>query len=150
MHINPDHYLQTQQGRIWTKERNQIAWKRCFEDYLSELRDDAKVQIVYLLIGCQGSGKTHWAAIKNKEESHNIIFDAILVQKSERKYLLRLAHIYKKTCIAIYFTTTLKECLYRNSCRNLDERADEQALTNVFMCVEKPTLDEGFSSIVQV
>lgn len=150
MHINPDHYLETINGRVWTKKRNQQAWQQCIKDYCIELLQNADVQIVYVLIGCQGAGKSTWAKMKHEEEPQNIIFDAILVQKSEREYLIKLARIYKKSCIAVYFTTTLKECLFRNQLRGVDKRADEHALKNVFLHVEKPSLNEGFSSIVQI
>ena len=150
MHINPDHYLETINGRVWTKKRNQQAWHQCIKDYCIELLQNANVQIVYVLIGCQGAGKSTWAKMKHEEEPQNIIFDAILVQKIEREYLIKLARIYKKSCIAVYFTTTLKECLFRNQLRDVDKRADEHALTNVFLHVEKPSLNEGFSSIVKI
>ncbi|MGI9278307.1 MAG: hypothetical protein ACR2PX_01590 [Endozoicomonas sp.] len=32
-HINPDHYLQTEQGRLWTPERSQQAWKQAYSDF---------------------------------------------------------------------------------------------------------------------
>lgn len=150
MHINPDHYLETKKGRRWTNKRNEQAWKYCLEDYLVQLRDDPEVKKVYLLIGCQGAGKSSWAEIKNKEEPKNIIFDAILVKKSERESLIKLALRYEKICIAVHFITNLSVCLSRNHERDLDKRADESALMNVFNAVEEPSIDEGFTSIIKV
>ena len=150
MHINPDYYLETMYGRIWTEESNQYAWQQCLDDYLAQLNDHPEVKIVYLLIGCQGAGKSSWAAIKKKQEPQNIIFDAILVKRSERKPLIEYALMHDKICVAIYFTTDLKECLIRNSHRRLEERVNETALINVYSALEKPSHNEGFSSIIQV
>jgi hypothetical protein len=39
MHINPDHFLETDAGRLTTPERNKVAWKRCFEALDLALQD---------------------------------------------------------------------------------------------------------------
>ena len=150
MHINPDHYLETTNGRIWTSKRNKKAWQYCLDNYSNQLRDYPNIEIVYLLIGCQGAGKSTWAELKNKKEPDNIIFDAILVRKSEREFLVKLALKHEKICVAVHFTTNLSECLSRNRYRKLDKRADESAVVNVFKALEEPSIDEGFTSIIKV
>ncbi|QIO06642.1 AAA family ATPase [Acinetobacter shaoyimingii] len=148
MHINPDHYLETEHGRVFTDEGNQLAWERCFADLEEELDGNANIQRVYLLIGAQASGKSTWAKEKNNSEPDNIIFDAILVKKQERKSIINLIHNKKIAIIAIVFHTSLALCLKRNETRALDTRVDESALRNVFNAIEMPSLDEGFREII--
>ena len=150
MHINPDHYLETVSGRVFTSERNQMAWAKCFHDLENEIINNSSVQIVYVLIGCQAAGKSTWADKKIKEEPYNIIFDAILVKKEERGPILEIARFHNIECVAVMFKTPLSICIERNNNRTLDTKVDEQALKNVFAAIEAPTLDEGFTSIIFV
>lgn len=150
MHINPDHYLETDSGRVFTSERNQIAWAKCFHDFENEVINNASVQIVYVLIGCQAAGKSTWADKKIKEEPYNIVFDAILVKKIERAPILDIAAQKNLQCIAVLFKTDLAICLERNAQRTIDKMVDEQALKNVFAAIEAPSLDEGFTNIIVI
>lgn len=148
MHINPDHYLETDSGRVFTSERNQIAWAKCFHDFENEVINNSSVQIVYVLIGCQASGKSTWADKKIKEEPYNIVFDAILVKKVERESILRIATQKNLQCIAVLFKTDLAICLERNAKRTIDKIVNQQALKNVFAAIEAPSLEEGFTNII--
>ncbi|NHB57659.1 ATP-binding protein [Acinetobacter sp. 194] len=148
MHINPDHYLETEHGRVFTDKGNQLAWERCFIDLQEGLERNANIQRVYLLIGAQASGKSTWAKEKNSLEPENIIFDAILVKKQERKRMIDLVQNKNIDVIAIVFNTPLALCLKRNETRALDTRVDESALRNVFNAIEMPSLDEGFREII--
>ncbi|ENW97738.1 AAA family ATPase [Acinetobacter sp. NIPH 298] len=148
MHINPDHYLETDSGRVFTAERNQIAWAKCFDDFENEVINNSSVRMVYVLIGCQAAGKSTWADKKIKEEPYNIVFDAILVKKVERAPILDIAAQKNLQCIAVLFKTDLAICLERNAQRTIDKMVDEQALKNVFAAIEAPSLDEGFTNII--
>jgi len=78
------------------------------------------------------------------------LFDHILVKKSERLPILRSAEAAGVPVVAVWFKTTLDECLARNAARSIKELVDEQALRNVFAAVEPPSLEEGFVGIQQV
>ncbi|WP_173910995.1 AAA family ATPase [Acinetobacter sp. Marseille-Q1618] len=148
MHINPDHYLETKRGRLWTVKRNTAAWQQCFADLDHALIHHSKNSDVYILIGCQASGKSTWAKQHLLKHPDDIVFDAILVKKSEREPILKLAKKYHKVCIAVCFQTPLKICLQRNQQRPQDQIVNENALTNVYKALEMPTDKEGFNQII--
>lgn len=150
MHINPDHFLETPLGRIFTPERNQTAWEKCFNVLKHEILFNPKIQKIYVLIGAQAAGKSSWAENKIKNEPNNIVFDAILVQKMERASIIKIANQHNIECIAVMFRTPLSVCLERNSKRTPDTKVDEQAIKNVFAALEAPSLDEGFRNIILV
>ena len=150
MHIHLDDYLETAQGRIWTIKRNQYAWEQCFQDLYDEIRLNKHVHKIYILIGAQASGKTTWAELKNREEPNNIIFDAILVKRTERKRILDIAISHKIQCIAVFFNIPLSTCLSRNKMRSIDTCVNECALMNVYAAIEKPSINEGFLEIIDI
>ena len=50
MHINPDHYLETEKGRILSPERNQKAWRQCFlalQEALSSKTIEQKIKEIF-------------------------------------------------------------------------------------------------------
>ncbi|NNP71763.1 hypothetical protein A7P53_04675 [Acinetobacter defluvii] len=148
MHINPDHYLETLHGRLWTLERNVAAWRQCFTDLHYTLSHNTQNHDVYILIGCQASGKSTWAKQHLLKHPDDIVFDAILVKKSERQPIIELTKKFNKNCIAVYFQTPLKICLQRNQQRPQDQVVSEHALTNVYKALELPTHKEGFDQII--
>lgn len=150
VHINPDHFLQTPQGRVWTKEANAKAWEACYvllDRALSSADADTRV---FVLIGPQGAGKTTWARTHLHHHPDDIVFDAILVQRFEREPIIRRATARGLKLVAVYFQTPLDQCLKRNALRPADEIASERGLRNVFAAVQPPELEEGFSQIVHV
>lgn len=150
MHIHLDAYLETGHGRVWTKSRNCQAWVQCFHDLEREVTWNRQVKKIYILIGCQASGKTTWAKFKHQEEPNNIIFDAILVKRCERKKILKIAKKYQMDCIAIFFIQSLDLCLVCNRLRPSDRFVSESALKNVHAAIEPPSIEEGFSDIICV
>jgi len=60
MHINPDHFLQTENGRIINAELNRLAWKSAHLALSEALLVTPKPSRLYLLIGAQGAGKSTW------------------------------------------------------------------------------------------
>lgn len=79
-----------------------------------------------------------------------MVFDAILVKKSERAPILEEARRKGVQAVAVWFQTPLAECLARNAARPIDEIVDEQGLRNVFAALEPPTEAEGFARTVVV
>ena len=149
-HINPDHFLQTENGRVITPELNTQAWKRSYAAFDAALLDATEATTVYVLIGPQGAGKSTWARNLVETDNNALVFDAILVKKSEREPLLRAAMGYRVSRIAVWFRTPLETCLARNAARPTDEVVPERAVRNVHAAVEPPTVAEGFHSIIEV
>lgn len=149
MHLNPDHYLQTKQGRIISPARNEYAWQQCFLA-LNHAILTTTIQHEYVLIGCQASGKSTWAKQHLLTHPNDLVFDAILVKISERKPILALLKTAKIPCTAVWFQTPLEHCLARNALRPLDERVNEQGLKNVYNALEAPTHQEGFNTLIIV
>lgn len=148
MHLNPDHFLETPQGRIWTAERNAWAWQRCFDALPGALAHAAQARgRLYVLVGAQGAGKSTWAAARKAQEPGCVVFDAILVRREERAPILRLASEHEVSAIAVWFRTSLDTCMARNRSRPADEVADERGLRNVFAALEAPTEEEGFTEV---
>lgn len=150
MHINPDHFLQTPEGRITTPERNARAWEQCFESLPTALAQAGPEPRLYVLIGAQGSGKSTWAEALVEREPHAVVFDAILVKRSERAPILAAARQHATHAVAVWFRTPLETCLARNAARPPDQVADECGLRNVFAALEPPGLDEGFAEVCVV
>ena len=151
VHINPDHFLQTPDGRLTTRGRNATAWEQCFAalpDALSRAASTSRS--LYVLVGAQGSGKSTWARARVQLEPGCVVFDAILVKRAERAPLVAHARRHGVPAIAVWFRTPLDACLARNAARPADEVAHEQGLRNVFAALEPPTEQEGFVSVWHV
>ncbi|WP_231502241.1 AAA family ATPase [Paracidovorax avenae] len=148
MHINPDHFLQTPDGRVFTAERNVLAWRQCREALETALDSSPRGLRVFLLVGAQGAGKTHCARTILARLPNAIVFDAILVRRGERAGILQAALRRGARVIAVVLDTPLDECIARNARRPRDEVVAEQAIRNVHAAIEWPTSEEGFHAVV--
>ena len=115
MHINLDDFLDTGNGRMWTRERNTAAWKESFAVLAEALERATDRMTVYVLIGA-ASGKTTWARVKAAEDPNAILFDAILVKKSERLPILTSARAAGVPVIAVWLEDVPRR-LCRPKCR---------------------------------
>jgi predicted kinase len=150
MHINPDHFLQTPEGRVITPELNARAWEQCYAALPAALAAARASRRIYVLVGAQGSGKSTWGRATHAREPDAVIFDAILVKRSERAPILAEARRQGVPAVAVWFRTSLEACLARNRARPSDEVVSERALRNVFAALEPPTEAEGFASVIVV
>jgi AAA domain len=150
LHINPDHFLDTPQGRVTTPERNAWAWKECHAALERALSTAAASSRLYLMVGAQASGKSTWARRMVATDTDAIVFDAILVKRSERSPILAAARRFRVPAIAVWCQTPLSVCLERNATRPQDEVVDERGLRNVFAALEPPDVVEGFASIIEL
>jgi len=148
MHINPDHFLQTEAGRVITPERNAKAWAQSYLALDDALRATPPPTKVYLMVGPQGSGKSTWVAGQLHAKEHAVFFDAILVKRSERAEIL--ARVKSFAAVAVWLRTPLEACLARNAARPTDQVVPAQNIRNVFAAVEPPTLVEGFERVIEV
>lgn len=149
-HINPDHFLQTAQGRVVTSERNRLAWQQCYNLLNTALAQACNETKLHILIGAQGSGKSTWVKqyqALNPSKPY-LFFDAILVKHSERQPIIETAQQYQVECIAVWIQTPLAICIAQNRQRPDDERVPEQAIRNVYAALQPPMLEEGFATII--
>jgi predicted kinase len=72
----------------------------------------------------------------NAEDPNAVLFDAILIKKSERLPILRSAHAAGVPVIAVWLRTPLDVCVARNAARSINELCDEEGLRNVFAALE--------------
>jgi predicted kinase len=150
MHINPDHFLQTDLGRVMTHERNNDAWRQSYRALHQALGAATPGTRLYVLVGAQGSGKSTWARQFIRDHPDAVVFDALLVKHRERSPILAAAEASGVRTIAVWFKTPLDSCLARNAARPADELVPEQALRNVFAAMEPPSRSEGFEHIIEV
>lgn len=59
-HINPDHYLETEQGRLFTPERSAAAWELAYRDLDKALCASSPATKLYVVVGVQAAGKSSW------------------------------------------------------------------------------------------
>ncbi|MFY1662962.1 GNAT family N-acetyltransferase [Pseudomonas sp. Pseu.R1] len=141
--INPDHYLETPTGRVFTLERNQQAWAQCWQKLRRELANTQGP--VYLVMGVQGAGKSRWIANNvGRLGPRAIVFDAALPARVHRETLLTITREFAVPVIAIFIKAPLELALRRNARRSADQRVPEEALNNVHRLLEPPVLEEGF------
>jgi predicted kinase len=150
VHINPDHFLETAEGRVTTSERNAWAWQQCFTALTMALKAAKPDTRLYVLVGAQGSGKSTWARQLREHEPDAVVFDAILVKRSERAPILAAAKECGVSAVAVWFRTPLAVCIARNAVRPVDQIANEQGLRNVFAAVEPPSQKEGFAYVFEI
>jgi hypothetical protein len=150
MHINPDHFLETAHGRVVTSERSRVAWEKCYAALEQELARQGAESKVVVLVGPQGAGKSTWVRAYTARNPTAIVFDAILVKRSERRPILEAVSRRGGQVMAVWLRTSLEACISRNASRPAAEVVSEQAIRNVHAAIEPPSLDEGFCEIVVV
>lgn len=154
--INPDDFLLTPAGRVWTPERNKAAWERAYASLQHALsgtpHDSAadKERDLYLVCGIQGAGKSTWIKNNAPRLAPCVFFDAALPKASHRLPILAIAHSAGTRAHAVWIDTPLEVCLQRNAERQIDERVPEAAIRSVAAHFEPPSPAEGFIEILHV
>jgi hypothetical protein len=92
--LDPDDYLRTPEGRVYTEERNAAAWERLYSE-LEALFQNATSETRFIIVmGVQGGGKTTWI-----RENHawlgpaTICLDAALPARRHRARALALGKV---------------------------------------------------------
>ena len=149
--FNPDDYLQTQTGRVYTDERNAAAWERIYSELEELFRDSTADTRFFIVLGVQGGGKTSWIRRHiGSLGSSAICLDAALPARRHRARALALAQRFSVYSIAVWINVTLERALEQNARRAPDEVVPEFAIRSVFGLIEAPTLEEGFREIIEV
>ncbi|AEA65459.1 hypothetical protein bgla_1p0540 (plasmid) [Burkholderia gladioli BSR3] len=146
MHLNPDHYLQTDAGRVFTAERNAAAWERLYTELSAALL--TRRRPIVMVIGVQGAGKStrtkQWAL----ESNETIYVDSTFATVDRRSRVLAIAKAAGVSVSAVWVKVDLKTALRRNRSRPADEIVPDDAVKNVFKIFEPPSLCEGFCEVV--
>ncbi|WP_461535364.1 hypothetical protein [Spongorhabdus nitratireducens] len=148
-HINPDHYLETSEGRLWTPERSKQAWESAYTDFTSVLSKQPRLLTAYIVFGVQGSGKSTWIQ-HHCPPAPAIYFDAALPAARHRTRSIAIAQQYARQIIAVWIDTPLELALKRNIQRKADEIVPIDAINSVYGQLEPPSKQEGFDQILQI
>lgn len=154
--INPDDFLQTPSGRVWTPERNKVAWEQAFarlSHALSRVPTDTaphRQRDLYLVCGIQGAGKSTWIRNNAHRLTPCIFFDAALPRAIHRLPVLAIARSAGATVHAVWIHAPLEAALRRNAQRRSDERVPEASIRSVAEQFEPPAVSEGFADVLCV
>ncbi|MEO5618454.1 MAG: AAA family ATPase [Candidatus Eisenbacteria bacterium] len=149
--FNPDDYLETGAGRVFTPERNAAAWERVYAELESCFSAAAPETRFYLVMGVQGSGKTTW--IHENAASLGpaaVCLDAALPARRHRTRALELAARFGVPAVAVWIKATLEEALARNLRRAPDQQVPGDAIRSVASLIEAPVPDEGFAQVLEI
>jgi len=149
--FNPDDYLQTAEGRIYTEERNAAAWEQMYADLESLLCTAGPQTRLFVVMGVQGGGKTTWIRSNCEALGPSAVFmDAAVPARRHRARAVALARRCGVRAVAVWINTPLGQALRQNAQRPDDEVVPEFAIRSVFGLLEAPSLDEGFDEVIVV
>lgn len=147
-HINPDHYLETEQGRLFTPERSAAAWELAYRDLDKALSASSPATKLYVVVGVQAAGKSSWiqqnAAALGGDA---VFFDAALPKTVHRERAIQIARSHGVPVVCIWLKADLQTALRRNTQRRADHQVPEQAIRSVFAMFEPPSEQEGFAVV---
>jgi len=150
-HVSPDHFLNLEKADVVTKEQVASAWERAYvelRDRLLAAGDQAKLYVVF---GLQGAGKSTWVAHNAPLMGSSAIFlDGPLPSRRHRSRALAIASEVGCKAVAVWVNTPLELAKARNATRRGLACIREEAILHVFEHLEAPSLEEGFSEIIEV
>ena len=147
--FNPDDYLQTAEGRIYTEERNASAWEQMYADLEALLSTAGPQTRLFVVMGVQGGGKTTWIRSNCEALGPSAVFmDAAVPARRHRARAVALARRCGARAVAVWINTPLAEALTQNAQRPDDEVVPEFAVRSVFGLLEAPSPDEGFDEVI--
>lgn len=143
--IDPDSFLQTDAGRVWTAERNREAWRRSLEALEAALESGSASRVI-VVCGLQGAGKSTWIARQTNTDAA-IYFDAALPGARHRKPIVDIARKCRARVEAVWVKVPLPIALERNAARPQDHIVPEASIRSVASRFEPPSPEEGFDDI---
>ncbi|WP_322964653.1 AAA family ATPase [Sphingomonas fuzhouensis] len=144
--IDPDAFLETDHGRVWTPERNEAAWAWAYGALEQAISRAPRSGKVILVCGVQGAGKTSWIASQPVCPT-TIYFDAALPGMRHRARIIAIARQADMPIEAVWIDTPVAIALARNACRPADKVVPESAILSVAAQFEPPSLVEGFARV---
>lgn len=149
--IDPDAWLETDSGRVFTAERNAEAWEQAYRELEAALARATPATRLYLVMGVQAAGKSTWIREQAGQIGDAAIcLDAALPARRHRERALALAARFGVAAIAVRVRAPLEEALRRNRLRRQDHQVPEDAIRSVHSLLEPPVKDEGFAAVHEV
>jgi hypothetical protein len=149
--FNPDDHLETENGRLFTPERNEAAWERVYAELEACFAAATPETRFYLVMGVQGGGKSTWIRDHSGELGPAALcLDAALPARRHRARAMELVARYRVPAVAVWVKATVEEALERNLLRRPDHQVPEDAIRSVASLIEAPTADEGFVQVIEV
>lgn len=150
-YFNPDDYLETDAGRVFTPERSRAAFQRAYSDLRQALRSAQSGAQLFVVVGVQGGGKTTWI----RENAGSLgprahFFDAALPRAIHRSPVVAIARDCGVPACAVWVHVSLEVALARNQLRRADHRVPDAAIRNVHSIMEPPSTGEGFAEVSKV
>lgn len=144
--INPDDFLETPEGRVWTVKRNDEAWRLSYAALESAIIASPDPIRVVVVCGVQGAGKSTWIA-SQPESPSTIYFDAALPAARHREKVIGIAKGLGAAVEAVWVDTPLDVAIERNAARTPDKMVPVASIVAVAKQFEEPTAVEGFDRI---
>ena len=144
--INPDDFLETPEGRVWTPERNEEAWRLSYAALENAIELSPALMRVVVVCGVQGAGKSTWIASQPASPS-TIYFDAALPGARHRAKVISIAKRLGAAVEAVWIDTPLEVAVERNAARTPDKMVPTPAIVAVAKQFEEPTAAEGFDHV---
>lgn len=150
-HVDPDHFLETDAGRVWSEERGQQAWVEAYRKLEQLLGEHGRRATLYVVCGLQGAGKTHWVEQQYAARGpHAIFFDAALPSRRHRERALALARGAGARAVAVFIDAPLQRAMMRNAQRGGDYRVPDATVLHVHAQLVPPSVEEGFDEVILV
>lgn len=150
-HVNPDHFLETPQGRAHSEAVGKHAWVLVYGELESLLAQSGSRAVLYVVCGLQGAGKSSWVAQQyDLREPHAIYFDAALPSRRHRQRALALAKSAGARSVGVFIDVPLDVALARNAARPEATRVLDETVLHVHAQLEPPSVAEGFDEIIVV
>lgn len=128
------------------------VWSRAFGAWRA-LLGMPLVSHAVLVCGAPGSGKTTIAAKISERYRHATrrpaVFDATLSRSATRQRLVAVASERGKAAYAVVMSTSLEECLRRNSVRRASRYVDPRKIEAIYreLVAEPPSIADGLISV---
>lgn len=150
-YFNPDDYLETPAGRVFTPERSAAAFEQAYSDLERALRTAAPAAHLFVVVGLQGAGKTTWIHRNAAGLGESaFFFDAALPRAVHRARAVAIARCAGVPVTAVWVRAPLEVALARNQLRRHDHRVPEFAIRSVHSIMERPSVSEGFGQVREV
>ena len=147
-YFNPDDYLETSTGRVFTPERSAAAFDRAYSDLEDALRSAPPDARLFVVVGIQGAGKTTWVQ-QNADAlgTGAFFFDAALPRAVHRARVVSIAKACGVPAVAVWVQAPLEVALARNQQRRADHHVPDAAIRSVHSMMEPPSISEGFVEV---
>jgi hypothetical protein len=150
-HVSPDHFLHLEEADSVTKEQVAQAWERAYDELRQKLLAAGLGAKLYVVFGLQGAGKSTWVAKNAPLMGNSAIFlDGPLPSRRHRSRALGIASEVGCQAVAVWVNTPLNVAKSRNATRRGLACIREEAILHVFEHLEPPSLEEGFTEVIEV